>query len=158
MPDVVYQTATTADRIDFMSKTAKQVIAARIGISVSILDAKDIAKLTEMMTKEKKPVEFVVSFDGDGINYFARVGSKKYPITAINIANDSSLDLDKVLNNLVSQAVTTKDKVVAFKKAHPDKKALDALKKQIDELDKKLKEDQKKLADLKKEYTDMGGK
>jgi hypothetical protein len=160
MPDKVIQTATTPDRIKFMSTTAKTLIANRIGITgVPELDDKDIKKLSDLMSKTpNKPVEFVINFDGDGFNYFVRFTSTRIHVTSINLANVPNLDVDKVLNNLVSYGAATKDLVVKFKKAHPDQKALGALKQQITDLEKKIKDDQKKLADLKKQYSDLGGK
>src|ERR1041384_4612875 len=119
MPEVKIQTATTPDRIEFMFKTAQQEIANKIGIrNAGKLAEKDFKKLEELMAKNKKPVEYFISFDGEWFGFFAKVGTVKIEITSISVTNDPSItDKEKVLNNLLAYGAASKAQVEAQKNA-----------------------------------------
>jgi hypothetical protein len=153
------QTAKTPDRVESMEYLARAIIAKQIGVKVSELGATDFKKLTDLMAKTKKPVEFMMSFDGDWFSYFTRVGTVKGLITSVSIAAETDFEKrGKILEGLVSYGVATKAQVDALNKAHPDTAALAALKSQLEEQKKKVTEELKKFEELKKKYAALGGK
>ena len=155
----VIQTAKTADRVESLHYMARMTIVNKIGIKVDELKENDFKKLGELMEKSKKPVEFVMSFDGTWFSFFTRVGTVKSVISSVNIAEEKDLaKRAKILEGLVSYGAATQAQVDALNKAHPDAAALSELKTKIDDLKKKVTEELKQLEELKKKYAAMGGK
>jgi hypothetical protein len=155
----VIQTAKTADRIESLHYMARMLIVNKIGLRVDELKENDFKKLGELMEKSKKPVEFVMSFDGAWFSFFTRVGTVKNGISSVNIAEEKDMaKRAKILEALVSYGAATQAQVDALNKAHPDAAALSELKTKIDELKKKVTEELKQLEELKKKYAAMGGK
>lgn len=118
MPEIAIQTAKTEDRIVFMSSTAKTQIANKIGLRVEELDEKDVKKLklVELMTKNKKPVEFVIGFDGTSFSLSVKIGSWKHQYNSINIVEDNSIkDKEKVIKNLIGFGAATEKQLDALK-------------------------------------------
>jgi hypothetical protein len=118
MPEVTIQTAKTEDRIVFMSNTAKVQIANKIGLRVEELDDNDVKKLklVELMTKNKKPVEFVISFDGTWFTLYIKIGSFKHEFNSINLIEDNSIkDKEKVMKNLIQFGAATQKQLDALK-------------------------------------------
>ena len=110
MPEVTIQTAKTPDRIVFISNTAKMQIGNKIGLKVEELDDSDAKKLKleELMNKSKKPVEFVISFDGTWFTLYIKVGSFKHEFNSINLIEDKSIqDKQKVMKNLMQLGAAT---------------------------------------------------
>ena len=110
MPEVTIQTAKTEDRIVFISNLAKMQIANKIGLKVEDLDDNDVKKLklVELMTKSKKPVEFVISFDGTWFTLYIKVGTFKHEFNSINLIEDKSIqDKQKVMKNLIQFGAAT---------------------------------------------------
>ncbi len=110
MPEVTIQTAKTPDRIVFLSNLAKVEIANRIGLKVEDLDDNDVKKLklVELMTKNKKPVEFVISFDGTWFTLYFKIGSFKHDFNSVNLIEDDGVkDKRKVMNNLIKFGAAT---------------------------------------------------
>jgi len=110
MPEVTIQTAKTPDRIVFISNTAKMQIGNKIGLKVEELDDSDVKKLKleELMNKSKKPVEFVISFDGTWFTLYIKVGSFKHEFNSINLIEDKSIqDKQKVMKNLMQLGAAT---------------------------------------------------
>ncbi|HZR18279.1 MAG TPA: hypothetical protein VFE51_13385 [Verrucomicrobiae bacterium] len=117
MPEVTIQTAKTADRIVFLSNLAKVEIANKIGLKVEDLDDNDVKKLklVELMTKNKKPVEFVISFDGTWFTLYIKVGSFKHEFNSINLVEDRSVkDKQKVMKNLIQYGAATQAQLDAL--------------------------------------------
>jgi hypothetical protein len=111
MPEVTIQLAKTPDRIVFLSNLAKVEIANRIGLKVEDLDDSDVKKLklVELMTKNKKPVEFVISFDGTWFTLYIKIGSFKHEFNSVNLIEDSGVkDKRKVMNNLIQYGAATR--------------------------------------------------
>jgi len=109
MPEVTIQTAKTQDRIVFTSNLAKLQIA-KVGLKVEDLDDNDVKKLklVELMTKNKKPVEFVASFDGTWFTLYIKVGSFKHEFNSINLVEDNSIkDKQQVMKNLIQLGAAT---------------------------------------------------
>jgi len=96
-----------------------QLCTNKITLKVDKYDDKDFTKLKDFMTKNKKPAEFCMSFDGEWAGFFARVGSNKVPNTAEKIAEFPNSD--KVLAGLASYGIATPGQVAEFKKKHPPK-------------------------------------
>jgi hypothetical protein len=117
MPEVTIQTAKTEDRIVFTSKTAKVQIANQIGLRVEELDDNDVKKLklVELMTKNKKPLEFVISFDGAWFTLYLKIGSWKHEFNSINLIEDNSIkDKEKVMKNLIQFGAATQKQLDAL--------------------------------------------
>lgn len=94
----------------FTSNTAKMQIANKIGVKVEDLDDNDVKKLklVELMTKTKKPVEFVISFDGTWFTLYIKVGTFKHEFNSINLVEDKSIqDKQKVMKNLIQFGAAT---------------------------------------------------
>ena len=94
----------------FTSNTAKVQIANKIGLKVEDLDDNDVKKLklVELMTKNKKPVEFVISFDGAWFTLYIKVGTFKHEFNSINLIEDKSIkDKQKVMKNLIQFGAAT---------------------------------------------------
>ena len=94
----------------FTSNTAKMQIANKIGLKVEDLDDNDVKKLklVELMTKSKKPVEFVISFDGAWFTLYIKVGTFKHEFNSINLIEDKSIqDKQKVMKNLIQFGAAT---------------------------------------------------
>ena len=118
MPEVTIQTAKTEDRIVFMSKTAKMQIANTIGLKVEELDDNDVKKLklVELMTKNKKPVDFAISFDGAWFTLSIKVGTFKHEFNSINLIEDRSIqDKEKVMKNLIQFGAATQKQLDQLK-------------------------------------------
>ncbi len=116
MPDVTLQTAKTEDRIVFLSNTTKLQIQ-KLGLKVEELDANDVKKLklVEMMTKNKKPLEFVISFDGTWFTLTLKIGSWKHEFNSINMIEDKSIkDKQAVMKNLINIGAATKKQLEAL--------------------------------------------
>src|SRR5882762_8704891 len=110
MPEVTIQTAKTEDRITFMSNLTKMQIANKIGLKVEQLDDNDVKKLklVELMAKNKKPVEFVISFDGAWFTLHIKVGTFKHEFNSINLIEDGSIkDKERVMKNLIQLGAAT---------------------------------------------------
>src|SRR5260221_9823919 len=109
MPEVTIQTAKTEDRIVFTSNTAKMQIANKIGLKVEDLDDSDVKKLklAELMTKNKKPVEFVISFDGAWFTLYIKVGAFKHEFNSVNLIENRINDKQKVMKNLIEFGAAT---------------------------------------------------
>jgi len=110
MPEVTIQIAKTEDRIVFMSNTAKLQIANRVGLKVEQLDDNDVKKLklVELMTKNKKPVEFVIEFDGAWFTLYIKIGTFKHEFNSINLIEDGSIkDKERVMKNLIQLGAAT---------------------------------------------------
>ena len=110
MPEVTIQSAKVPDRIVFLSNLAKVEIANRIGLKVEDLDNNDVKKLklVELMTKNKKPVEFVISFDGAWFTLYIKIGSYKHEFNSVNVIEDDGVkDKRKVMNNLIQFGAAT---------------------------------------------------
>jgi hypothetical protein len=118
MPEVTIQTAKTEDRIVYMSKLAQMEIANKIGLRVEALDDSDVKKnkLVELMTKNKKPVDFFIAFDGTWFELGVKVGSFKHVYNSINVVEDNSIkDKDKVMRNLIQYGAATQKQLEALK-------------------------------------------
>ncbi|MGE0388337.1 MAG: hypothetical protein AB7Q97_26740 [Gammaproteobacteria bacterium] len=102
-----------------MAKTAKTEIANKIGIKVGTLNDKDITKLTELMAKTKKPVEFMIAFDGTWFSHYTRVGTNKSSITEVHIGEYPGLNKKKIIDALISYGAATKAQADAFHKKYP---------------------------------------
>jgi hypothetical protein len=110
MPEVTIQTAKTQDRIVPISYVAKQEIANRIGLKVEDLDDNDVKKLklVELMTKNKKPVEFAIGFDGLWFTLYIKIGASKHEFNSVNLVEDSNIkDKRKVMKNLIQYGAAT---------------------------------------------------
>lgn len=110
MPEVTIQTAKTPDRIVPISYVAKQEIANRIGLKVEDLDDNDVKKLklVELMTKNKKPVEFSICFDGTWFTLYIKIGTIKHEFNSVNLVEDSNIkDKRKVMKNLIQYGAAT---------------------------------------------------
>ena len=117
MPEVTLQTAKTEDRIIYISNLTKVQIANKMGLKVEDLDAKDVAKLklVETMTKNKKPVEWVASFDGKWFTLTIKIGNWKHEFNSINLVEDKSIkDRKKVVQNLIDYKIATKQQLEAL--------------------------------------------
>jgi hypothetical protein len=117
MPEVTIQIAKTPDRIIFMSNTAKVQIANKIGLRVEDLDANDVKKLKleETMAKNKKPLEFVIAFDGTWFTLYLKIGSFKHEFNSINLVEDKSIkDKPKVMKNLIQIGAATQQQLDAL--------------------------------------------
>lgn len=118
----------------------------------------DLKKVKEWMDKTKKPCEFVLTYDGDGLTLEARVGSSKDSPVQFNLSAEK--DVKKRRETLVNlgkhfpQLVTQTD-LSAFDKAHPDPARLQEMKAQIDAKAAEIKDLEKKLADAKKEKAEL---
>ena len=160
MPETikVLKTATTPEGIGVQQQVVKPIVAT-VGIRADDLSSKDLAKVTELMQKSKKPVEFALSFNGDAISYLVRVAGTKIVLDQMLLsAERDAAKRSKILDKLVSLGAATQAQADAFNKAHPDQDKLDDLKKQIDELRKKIADEQKQLDELTKQYKGAGGK
>lgn len=117
MPLVVIQTAKTADRIEFMSKTAVMEIANKIGIrGMTAANDKDIQQFTDLMTKNKKPVEFTIDFDGAWFTFGVRVGNFKRACNEVNLLEDCSItDKEKVIKALIQYGAATQKQLDQLK-------------------------------------------
>ena len=118
MAEVTIQTAKTEDRIVYMSKLAQTEAANKIGLKVEALDERDVRnyKLVEYMTKNRKPVEFFISFDGTWFELRVKVGSYKHVYNSINIVEDNSIkDKEKVILNLIQYGAATQKQLQALK-------------------------------------------
>jgi len=110
MPEVTIQSAKTQDRIVPVSYVAKQEIANRIGLKVEDLDDNDVKKLklVELMTKNKKPVEFAIGFDGLWFTLYIKIGTTKHEFNSVNLVEDSNIkDKRKVMKNLIQYGAAT---------------------------------------------------
>ena len=117
MPEVTIQVAKTEDRIVFTSNTAKMEIANRIGLRVEELDDNGVKKLklVETMNKNKKPVEFVIEFDGTWFTLYIKIGSYKHEFNSINLIEDRSIkDRQKVMKNLIQYGAATQKQLDAL--------------------------------------------
>jgi len=117
MPEVTIQTAKTADRIVFISNLAKVQIGNEIGLKVEDLDDNDVKKLklVELMTKNKKPVEWVIAFDGTWFTLYIKIGSFKHEFNSINLVEDHSIkDKKKVMQNLIQFGAATQKQLDAL--------------------------------------------
>ena len=117
MPEKTIQIAKEQDRIVFMSNLAKMQIANKIGLRVEDLDDNDVKKykLVELMTKNKKPVEFFIAFDGTWFSLGLKVGSFKHVYNEINILEDNAVkDKRKVIENLIQFGAATKAQLQAL--------------------------------------------
>ena len=159
MPDVIIQTAHAVDRIKATHDAARAEVINKIGIQVDKLEEKDFKKYADTMTKNKKALNFVISFDGQWFSYFALIGTFKDKIVEDDVGEDPTIrDREKVIKCLLAYGAANKAQVDAFRLKYPDEKALGSLKSEIDTLEKKIADDQKKLQELKKKYQDSGGK
>jgi len=116
MPEVTLQTAKTEDRIVSLSKMAKAQIG-KMGLRVEDLDDKDVAKqkLAEQMTKTKKPVEFVIEFDGVWFSLSVKIGTWKHAYNSINLVEDKSIkDKEKVIKSLIQFGAATQKQLDAL--------------------------------------------
>jgi hypothetical protein len=155
----VMGTAKEPDRIDSMAKMTKAIINARIGIHVDDLDAKEVAKVTDLMQKSKKPAEFVLSFDGQWISYFTRVGSIKLPGASWDLSAEKDFEKrNKILDGMFAYGIVSQAQIAAFNKAHPDVAGIAEEKKKLDAAKKTLDDAQKAYDEEKRKYTAMGGK
>jgi hypothetical protein len=117
MPEVTIQTAKTEDRIVFISNLAKMEIQNKIGLKVEDLDDKDVAKLklVDLMTKSKKPVEWVISFDGQWFTLYIKIGTWKHEFNSRNLIEDNSIkDKKKVMANLIQYGAATQKQLDAL--------------------------------------------
>ena len=139
----VLKTAAKPEQLKAQNAVARSMVQNDIGVRVEDLDAKDFTKLTQAMAATKKPAEWVVSFDGEWVSYFVRVGSKpadKIDITSVRISEEKDVaKRNKILAALLAKKAATQAQVDAFNQAHPDPDALAALKKQIDDLNGRIK-------------------
>lgn len=117
MPLVVIQTAKTADLIESRSKMAAMQIVNKIGIrNMGVVTDKDLKQFTELLEKNKKPVEFTIDFDGKWFTYGVRIGAFKQALKEINLAEDRSIaDKEKVMNNLIMLGAATKKQLEQLK-------------------------------------------
>lgn len=110
MPEASIFSARTPERIVFLSRETKDRIFAKFGLRVEQLDENDVKKhkLAELMAKAKKPLDFVISFDGAWFRLGIKVGSWKYIYKSINLVEDKSIkDKQKVLKSLITFGVAT---------------------------------------------------
>jgi hypothetical protein len=110
MPEVTIQSAKTEDRIVYLSNLAKMQIANKIGLRVEELNESDVKrlKLVDLMNKSKKPVDFVIEFDGTWFTLYIKVGTFKHEFNSINLIEDRSIkDKPKVLKNLIQLGAAT---------------------------------------------------
>jgi hypothetical protein len=117
MPEKTIQTAKTPDRIVFISNLAKMEIGNKIGLKVEDLDENDVKKLklSDLMTKNKKPVEFVIEFDGTWFTLYIKVGSFKHEFNSINLVEDNSIkDKKQVMKNLIQYGAATQAQLNAL--------------------------------------------
>jgi hypothetical protein len=117
MPEVTIQTAKTPDRIVFLSNLAKVQIKNKIGLTVEDLDDNDVKKLklVELMTKNKKPVDFSIEFDGTWFTLYIKVGSFKHEFNSINLVEDKSIkDKKTIMKNLIQIKAATQAQLDAL--------------------------------------------
>jgi len=114
----VLKVAAKPDQLKADAEYVWNLSTSKIGLRVSKYDDKDFKKLTEWMTKTKKPAEFCMSFDGEWAGFFARVGSSKADNTAEKIAEFPATK-DKILTGLATFGIATPAQVAEFKKKHP---------------------------------------
>jgi len=110
MPEVTIQSAKTEDRIVYLSNLAKMQIANKVGLKVEELNENDVKrlKLVDLMNKSKKPVDFVIEFDGSWFTLYIKVGTFKHEFNSINLIEDHSIkDKPKVLKNLIQLGAAT---------------------------------------------------
>ncbi len=117
----VIKVAKAPDDLKVAASYIEQLCANKIGLKMDFFDARDFKTITEWMTKAKKPAEFCLSFDGDWVDCFARVGSQKNSTTQVSLSGFVS-DSDKrgkILDALVANGVATASQAADFKKKHP---------------------------------------
>ena len=121
MPEVKLKTAKEPDRIDSMYDNALTEIANKIGIrGISKLNDRHIRKIQEQMAKQKKPVDFVISFDGVWFEFYTKVGRIKDNEVAINVGQDPSIkDKVRVLKALLDYKAATPTLIQKYKQENP---------------------------------------
>lgn len=109
MPLVVIQAAKTADLIESRSRMAVMQIVNKIGIrNMPAVTDKELKQFTELLEKNKKPVEFTIDFDGKWFTYGVRIGTFKQALKEVNLVEDGSIaDKEKVMNNLIMLGAAT---------------------------------------------------
>jgi hypothetical protein len=107
----------------------------------------DFDQIIAKMTKAKKGLDFVASFDGQWLTILSRVGSNNDQLSQIDVSggkNDAKwramMQVLKAKTQLVDEADWTK-----FQKEHPDPAVVIAIKAQFTLLDAEIKTLQDKL-------------
>ena len=82
---------------------------------------KSADKIIEKMTKNKKPAEFVLSYDGRTVSYAVRVGSDSWPEFSVDLTKETDLALRRkwMVRLMKETKIVTAADLAAFDKANP---------------------------------------
>jgi len=120
----VLQVAKTPDRVEALAYMTYVLFKNKLVLSMKPFEKAELEKLTALMIKSKKDIEFCASFDGDTVKYFARVGTVKMyketdPKGAAKLSDYPPFLLEKrdeILDGLMQYGIATKGQVDALKK------------------------------------------
>ncbi len=130
----------------------------KIGVPAGSGDKPDVKKIRAAMAATKKPLTFVVKFDGnEGVDVMAVVNGKTVePIFSANISEGGDQDKWRIALGKMVQAggkLFTSGELAAWDKKHPDPDAVKQLEAAKDNADKEAKilelQIRRLLADLK---------
>jgi hypothetical protein len=118
----VLKKAVKPEELKGAADSVEKQITEKTKINFSKFDENDFLKFTVAMTKQNKPAEFCLSFDGKWVKYFAKVGTQNFDADSIDIwemYHHSDPDkIDTILNALVALGASNAGQVAEFRKKH----------------------------------------